>query len=486
MSTQQKQSQAQPFEKRAAIATTDAERQIAVGVAMVPDSVDTDGDFERPATIQRLSEGYMERLAANDADSGIMHAVFPGTNTISHVENRVLDDPEIIGDTEYPAGTWVVGKRVKDDAIWKLVQNGTLSGFSIGGYIHEKTEHIGSDIPDDVSVPDDMREASEGIGFPIVEITDADIHEISLVDTPAVPEAQIQTAKSGGGEGFLKAPAELTDGADVAAEFLSEERDHDETAARELAEVLNRDWKSATAASGGTADSHGWVARAKSFFSSRSGGSGGENTTPSTSKSHEMTDDETEKAGRVLSGENVGRAMALHDIAIDMLDGTDVRQNRLRFTDDVSTDFDVAEFESKATDESSGSPTGESGRDADANTYVWEVLESMNDNNEMDEFAELVAEKLRDDGDNDDDEQSGEKNADDAGEGDDGDQTATVDDLAETVEQLAENQATILERIENAEGASQQKASASANAGGETWGKSSPFAPVGAGAGGDE
>ena len=41
-------------------------------------------------------------------------------------------DMAVDGDT-IKKGSWVVGVKIKDDAIWKAVQNGELNAFSIGG-----------------------------------------------------------------------------------------------------------------------------------------------------------------------------------------------------------------------------------------------------------------------------------------------------------------------------------------------------------------
>jgi hypothetical protein len=425
----------QPFEKHAEIAKTDNDRQIAVGVAMVPNSVDRSGDFERADVIQRASEGYMERLAKGEAKSGVMHADFDDA-ALTHVENRVLDKAEDIGGERYPAGTWAVSKRVDDDALWKLVENGTLSGFSIGGWVHDAKTHAADALPNDVEASAD--------GDTAREITEMSVEEVSLVDTPAVAEAQILTAK---GDGLLKANPALTESAEAATEYLVDERGHDEESARDLAEYLNRTGKSAP--SGNSADSGGWVARAKSFFTPRGRGSGGQNTTPDPSD-HEMT--ETEKAGRTLSSSNTDRVKALHDIAIDVLNDAGEAQNRLRFTDDISTSFDVNEFQSKAT---SDSPAGESGRDADTDTEntmsdtdIEEMLKSIKETQE--EQAERM-EALESDDD-------GEEKAEDDDD--------PVADLAETVESLANQQGQILDRIENAEGTSQQNPNADPNADG--------------------
>lgn len=315
----------QHFEKHVQIAKADAQRRVVTGVAMIPGEVDSQGDFERADTIESLSEGFMERLAAGEGKSGVMHARFPDTKTLSHVENRVLTESEKIGGDEYPAGTWVVGKKVRDDSLWNLIKSGTLTGFSIGGKVHSSVEHSVEELPDDVTIDDDLRSAAEENDVPIREITDAIIHEISLVDHPAVQRAQIQTAKADGD--LAKAADALTDSVEAATEFLVEQRGHEPEEAKELAEFLNREKSEGDS---------GWLSRAKRFFSR----------------------DTDEKAGRTLSGQNIDSARAIHDAALDMLGRSDVAHGRTRFSDDPTVDFDVGGYGAQKSDERADTRAG--------------------------------------------------------------------------------------------------------------------------------
>lgn len=345
------------FEKHVEIAKADAGRRVVTGVVMIPNEVDTQGDFERPETIESLSEGFMERLAAGDAQSGVMHAAFPDRNVLSHVENRVLTTPEKIGDEEYPAGTWLVGKKVRDDSLWQLIETGTLTGFSIGGTVHEVETHAVDGLPDDVAIDDELAEAAEGAE--VNEITKASIHEISIVDTPAVQRATIQTAKA---DDLSKASDALTESVDVATEYLVEQRGHDPDNARELAAFLNRE----------KSGSDSWLSRAKKFFTGSDDGSDSDSL-------------ESEKAGRTLSASNMQSAMAVHDTALDLLGSSDVDHGRLRFSDDPTVDFDIGGY----------GPTS----DERAESRQDSILESMDETELKSLIEEVVDEKMADEDD---------------------------------------------------------------------------------------
>lgn len=435
------------FQKHVQIAKADANRRVVTGVAMVPNEVDSQGDYERPDTIESLSEGFMERLAGGDGKSGVMHATFPSSNVLSHVENRVLSSPEKIGDEEYPAGTWVVGKKVRDDTLWNLIESGTLTGFSIGGNVHDVATRSVDALPDGVSIDDDLRAAAKEHDAPVREITDATIHEISLVDYPAVQRAQIQTAKGDGG--LAKASDALTESVDTATAYLVEERGHDPEPARELAAFLNRE----------KAGSDSWLTRAKKFFTG-----GDDGSTPSTQTE--------EKAGRTLSDANIESAMATHDAALDMLGRSDIAHGRQRFTDDPSRNFDVAGYGQDSTsDERAESRTGsdsvENMDSSELKSLIEEVVdEKMADEDDQTEEKtdeepsdlEEIKSMIADLKESAEDDSAEEKKSDDES-----------DDLAEIKEMLGQ--------IAGAQGVSQQ-ADNGQRASEKTW-DSSPFVPGG-------
>ncbi|MFC7044291.1 XkdF-like putative serine protease domain-containing protein [Halobacteriaceae archaeon GCM10025711] len=236
--------------KRVEFKEADDARQIATGVVMVPNKVDLQGDFERPDTIRDLAEGFMTRLSSGDSEGGIMHAAFPGHSTL--VENSVLDQSREIGGREYPAGTWTQSWKFTDNELWTLVRDGILSGYSIGADQVEWSDPMEQgDLPSDVTVAE---------GYPgdelVWELQSGAVKEVSTVDIPAVPDAEILQTKDG-------AEKRIADYLGDREGFLEEmaDRGHSEGEAERLWNYLQRavDEEDVEAASG-------WLARAKAFF----------------------------------------------------------------------------------------------------------------------------------------------------------------------------------------------------------------------------
>lgn len=333
--------------KRVEFKATDEARQVAKGIVMVPDSVDLQGDFVRADIIQQFAEQFMADLADaddNGGQGGIMHAAWPGDH-IELVENTVVDEPTTIGGTEVSPGTWVQSWKMNDDALWSLVDDNILSGYSIGATAVEWSEPMEQeDLPDDVAVsadyPDDQ---------PAFEILDGQIKEVSAVDIPAVPQAEILATKAEGEKSIL-------DAVDGKNEFVAvmEDRGHSEDDAERLWHYLQRamdetDGKTAPEPSDGLLRRLG-----KSAWSALTGGNEDQKSV--------ATDGGTEKESRTLSKDNRERLMAAHD-AVESALSSDMQFEGNRFTDNPTTDFDVGEYSGKSV---AGSGDGEQKSDESA------------------------------------------------------------------------------------------------------------------------
>ena len=109
----------------------EGERQIAYAAVLIPNEVDKQGDVIPPYVVERAAHEYMAEYRKMDSD----HDLEDGAGV--PVESWILkDDTEFDlpdgGTVEYPAGTWVIGKRFVDDE-WARVKAGELTGFSIYG-----------------------------------------------------------------------------------------------------------------------------------------------------------------------------------------------------------------------------------------------------------------------------------------------------------------------------------------------------------------
>ena len=208
------------FSKTVAIKAVDEEERTATGAVLVPNEVDRQRDFLAP-------EG-VERMFTPDPEDGVMHSAFP-EGAADLVRSEVVDEEiELNGET-YPAGTWVATRQYSDDALWRLVADGVLDGFSIGGEVEEVREYESAeDLPDEVSFPAEVEPG------PATEIVDGSVEEVSDVDIPAVPRATYRE--------LGKLGKSITDEVSGREEFVSvmEGRGHEPDDARRLWRYLER------------------------------------------------------------------------------------------------------------------------------------------------------------------------------------------------------------------------------------------------------
>lgn len=442
------------FERSVEFKATDSDEQIATGAVLVPDELDHQFDYFRGDTIRDLAENYEERFESGDVYGGVMHSVFPD-GAIDLVENRVLEEAETIGGEEYPPDTWVQSYKFTDDELWGLVEDGILGGNSIGGTAKGV---VTVPIPEDVRVPEavadgvpDDRDVSY---LPGRKITEGRVLEVSAVDMPAVPRATHAEHKA---SGMHKGHPALTDSI-VQARLYLEHRGHDPEDAKRLAEYLQSEK---------SREPSGWLERAKRFFTSGDGGGDDFDAVAMQQKT-----DHFEK-GATLSEENVRRGMAIHDIALDLLE-TEIDTGRQSFATDDSFEFggvayvpaaDTGDsgdgagslFSASKARASNGDEPAESGRGADA-----DLTELMN----SDEFEDVLKdiqttqdelnERMDTLESDDDDPEADEKSDPDA---DSETEPDRVDELAGQVEELAEatkQTNELVTRMADARGVSQQ------------------------------
>lgn len=344
------------FSKTVAIKAVDEEERTATGAVLVPNEVDRQRDFLAPAGV--------ERMYAPDPDDGVMHSAFP-EGAAELVRNEVVDEPiELNGET-YPAGTWVATRKYNDGALWQLVSDDVLDGFSIGGEVGEVREYGSAEaLPDEVTFPAEVEPG------PATEIVDGGVEEVSDVDIPAVPRATYrELGKLGKG---------ITDEVDGREEFVEvmEGRGHDPADARRLWRYLQREGEKASDeraesrtdtddtddmtdtttdttddsadadAGDGTAkgdtvedvDDATLGARIKSAL-----GIGGGSDDGSVPEAPEG-DTEAEKAGRTLSQRNRRAVMASVDAQLDILNDAGVDHGMTRFSDRAEFAFDIEEY----------------------------------------------------------------------------------------------------------------------------------------------
>lgn len=116
------------------IAKVDDDERLVFGWAYIAKRgekiiVDREGDFiEDPEVLAKSAYNFMLKSRQSD----VMHTQIP----VADMVESIVFTPDKIAKmglpNDFPVGWWV-GFKVKDESIWKLVKNGDLSMFSIGG-----------------------------------------------------------------------------------------------------------------------------------------------------------------------------------------------------------------------------------------------------------------------------------------------------------------------------------------------------------------
>lgn len=115
------------------------ERRMVYGIVYSPDEVDSQGEFATAAEIEGAAYGFMKGLRLLNVDSE--HDFDPKAAFVA--ESWLLKGVDPLFPTE-KAGSWAVGVRVEDDALWERVKKGELSGLSMAGVARKiKKEEVG-------------------------------------------------------------------------------------------------------------------------------------------------------------------------------------------------------------------------------------------------------------------------------------------------------------------------------------------------------
>jgi hypothetical protein len=389
------------FRKTVSFVAKDAAEQRATGVVMVPDKADLQQDFAREETIRGFADQFATFEAAGEASGGIMHAAWPG-EWMALERNEVLDESETIGGESVVAGAWVQEWQFNDDGLWSLVEDGVLGGYSIGAFDVSWDGPYEPDEVDDVAMPADLPDDAL-----VWELTNGIIREVSAVDIPAVPDAQILQTKE-------EAAKRLGDYLGDPNGFIDEamERGATEAEAERMWDVMQRAIEIEGASEPGKQSFFHRIGKA-AFGAAF--GSGGDDSYPT-----ESTDSDggvTDKAGRTLSKANRESAMAAIDANLDMLEDSGMDHGMTRFTDRDDVAFDLSEH--------------------DAREWGWDEDEDGEDDGDTDEDSMEPRAKDAPDGDTSDDTTTMSDDDPDDGGSDDpwADAPAWAKDLRDSTEQ---------------------------------------------------
>lgn len=163
-------------ELTAPIVEKDVKKRVVIGPVLIPDEKDSDGDVVKAEKIEEVAHRFAEEYGNID----VMHTL---ENVGKMVETYLTPVELTFGEVVVPKGSWMLGVRVTDDATWKKVEKGEISGFSIMGI--PKAEKSAGAASKRTTLAD-FEDAGK----------DWEVNAVSLVDRPAVPKAKFVAIKA--------------------------------------------------------------------------------------------------------------------------------------------------------------------------------------------------------------------------------------------------------------------------------------------------
>jgi len=106
---------------------TQERRRLIYGVVYEPFTVDAQGDWATPETIEEAAHKFL----IDSRKMKVMHRL--NTDKVLPVESYIAPQDFRLGQTLIRKGSWVLVSKILDEAIWEDVENGKLQGYSLGG-----------------------------------------------------------------------------------------------------------------------------------------------------------------------------------------------------------------------------------------------------------------------------------------------------------------------------------------------------------------
>lgn len=105
------------------------DERYVLGVVLVPNEYDSQGDIYDEDTVRKASEYFMEHART----LGLMHETALTEKKVKILENYVAPCDLTIDGQRVKKGTWLLAARILDDKLWQAVKAGSLTGWSIEG-----------------------------------------------------------------------------------------------------------------------------------------------------------------------------------------------------------------------------------------------------------------------------------------------------------------------------------------------------------------
>jgi hypothetical protein len=118
----------------------DRDEQVVFGEVYAPGFPDSQGDYMSPEEIKKMAYNFLRKGHVGNIDDD--HSQVPNGSYV--VESFIArpDDPTFI------PGSWVLGVKVPDEAVWHRVKSGELNGFSLDGFGQRTEKPIVLEMPE--------------------------------------------------------------------------------------------------------------------------------------------------------------------------------------------------------------------------------------------------------------------------------------------------------------------------------------------------
>lgn len=115
------------------IAKANDEEQTVSGIVLKPEVTDAQGDIYSAEVIRESAFDFLANYNKS-TKLGHQHKDFKNwAARFALVESYVAPCDFVLGDKTVKMGSWVMTVKVLDSKIWKMVKDGKITGFSIGG-----------------------------------------------------------------------------------------------------------------------------------------------------------------------------------------------------------------------------------------------------------------------------------------------------------------------------------------------------------------
>jgi hypothetical protein len=117
-----------PDLREVTILKLDAPKKMVFGIVYAPDELDTQGDMAKQDDIELAAHEFMKTLSLHNVDRD--HS-FKNEQAFVAESWIVRKGDELFGADKI--GSWAVGIKVQDDALWASIEKGDITGLSMAG-----------------------------------------------------------------------------------------------------------------------------------------------------------------------------------------------------------------------------------------------------------------------------------------------------------------------------------------------------------------